>query len=846
MNTFTSLGMDHSLADPINLYGTDPVDLVSVDATVPLNPPFAPAADNDPAAVQPLPADGMNPSVTTIGAEPVSPSTTATASDSNTAGASGLTAMPQTTAATTSTVVEASQNAFYSDHQWNLLVDLGLTKYVVDDMMIGPTIGTNSATHDIAVVAKDKMIDDYYKYAITHQHVDLISKGIWQWDGSTNEINVQDMSEWSLERTKPNVWHTKYSVYGAFDASDATEAVTFNGLTWNKWYSAYGNAWGNGAGGTLGDRVGSNGHHLNHAYGNVFKGGDYGNTVYGGQYADTLIGGQGDDEIHGVDGDNVLYGVGGNNLIYGGDGNSTIFGGSGDDFIRTGAGDNSVVLANGNNWVVAEQNELDGSSYSNTLISGSGTDTFVIGNIPPAQTTTTSTMDEWAVGLTGSVGIDFGKDLFGFGLDTIGVVNPLWGMMADAAGDLLSALFGGIPSTVVETTEYPVFSATTINNFNPLSDRLLFPASGDDVNLSFRVDKNGYDLTVYDYNTNDVVCYINFASNEEIFGTTGSLTSAEKTAFAQSLLSSTLVVGGNGITIGAGYETDNFSISANDLETVNNLSEELGSGTYVFAGAWDGNGCLGDQVNEYIFGTDHGDILGAFDINGDSINASYGGGMHFYGFSGNNYYFGGTTGHDLFFGGDDEAYSDTVSYQYAEAAIHVDMTDKSLDSNNKSHGLKYTVDVQLTADDYDYLWNVENIAGTAYDDEIIGDENGNTFYSTGGANTWTGTGGSNVFHLNGGSVNIKDFSAQSDTIVLHKLAYVESSVNYQGNLKWVESEEQWTLYDQKNDDSVLVTLDKSGGFDDAPEVTLIMNNGGEKVFTPKVVAFDAFNYDLVA
>ncbi|WP_312080367.1 calcium-binding protein [Acinetobacter schindleri] len=62
---------------------------------------------------------------------------------------------------------------------------------------------------------------------------------------------------------------------------------------------------------------------------NIIDGGEGNNQLTGGNNTDTLQGGSGDD---------FIYGLGGNDLILGGDGNNTLFGGDGDDVITGGDG----------------------------------------------------------------------------------------------------------------------------------------------------------------------------------------------------------------------------------------------------------------------------------------------------------------------------------------------------------------------------------------------------------------------------------------------------------------------------------------------------------------------------
>uniref|UniRef100_UPI00345D2973 calcium-binding protein n=1 Tax=uncultured Roseibium sp. TaxID=1936171 RepID=UPI00345D2973 len=726
-----------------------------------------------------------------------------------------------------SSTAMSSSESFYSDSQWTRLQTLGLDTLAGYALDGGPTVSGRWGDGDFTAMAKEKLLvgTDWHQTGLAfYDKMELRSAGLLVTDADQLTIDAESLIDPVYSNGGKNGWHhlkTHY-LYTAIDASNAEDYVTYQGVTKNHWQ---GNTSATGK---------------SYDFHNIFKGGDFGNDITGGNYGDTLIGGEGNDTINGVGGDNIIYGVGGDNRIDGGSGSSTIFGGTGDDFIVTGKGSNTVVLGNGNNWVVVDQNNLDGTTNSNKIMLGSGTDTVVIGNIPPSETTVTSSMSEWQMGLVTDTTIDTTSNFFGWAIEELGATNPLWGMMLTAGTDLISTLVGGTPSQVVETTDYPVFEATEIYDFNPLTDRLLLPMNAEgSTNLAVKVEADGHDLTIYDYNSNTVLAYVDFASAAEIFGTSGSLSSIEKKAFGEALLSSVLIMDSDGLTVGSGDATNDFSVDASDIASIGSFSDDIGAGRYMFLGAWNGNHMFGDSTYKTYMGTEHNDVLFSFDVTGDSINAATGGGAKFYGFSGNNLFATGT-GHNLVFGGTGE---DTVTYQYAFGAINADMTVLSIDPDNPSHGTHFTVTQDLEGFHEDYLWDVQNLIGSEFGDTIIGSDEDNTLVSTGGSNTWTGTGGSNTFVLNGGSAHITDFSAGADTIVIDELSYADSSsnVDYGATLTWIEGENDWTLFDNYNSETLAV-LDKNDNFDQPTEITLITNDNGEWVYTPETYTY----IDLVA
>ncbi|WP_269585334.1 calcium-binding protein [Roseibium sp. Sym1] len=741
---------------------------------------------------------------------------------------------PETTTVLMSTTAISSGDSFYSTNQWSVLEGLGLTDLATYNLDGGPTLSQYGEGGDFEARPFGEVLTEtkwHYAAGGFYDKMKLISDGVLVTGADDLKIDALE----GKHTVYYNEWwgsgshhYTNHHIYTAIDASNASGHVTYTGASDTYWQGET--------------------HLTSKTYGfqNIFKGGDFGNKITGGGHSDILIGGEGNDKIFGVGGNNIIYGVGGDNRIDGGDGGSTIFGGTGNDFILTGKGSNTVVLGNGDNWVVVNQNNLDGTSDANKIVLGSGNDTVVIGNIPPSKTTVTSSMSEWQMGLVTDTGIDVGGDFAGWASQALGAANPLWGMVLTAGKDLISALVGGTPSEVVQTTDYSVFEATEITNFNPLTDRLLFPMNSEGSNnLAIRTEANGHDLTIYDYNTMDVLAFIDFASAEEIFGTSGSLSAAEKKAFGESMLSSVLFMDADGLTLGGGQDVNHFSVNASDIDTLGSFSDDIGAGKYMFAGAWTGNYMFGDSSTGSYMGSQLNDILFGFDVTGNSINAGTGGGAKFYGFGGNNLFATGT-GHNLVFGGTGE---DTVTYEYALGGIYVDMTDLTIDPDNKDHGMHFTVTQDLAGYHADFLWNVENIIGSIYDDTIIGNDEDNTFVSTGGNNTWSGTGGSNTFVLNGGTTTITDFNYGSDTIQIQKSAYVDGNVNYQANLKWIEGDDAWMLYDLKNFDDTnpqaLVTLDKNDGFDGPVELELVTHDGSVRSFLPGTWTADHLGIDLV-
>jgi|TARA_B110000879_G_scaffold202806_1_gene279630 Ca2+-binding RTX toxin-like protein len=89
------------------------------------------------------------------------------------------------------------------------------------------------------------------------------------------------------------------------------------------------------------------------------------NTIQGqyGNHSETVTGTGADDHIFAYGGDDVIYGLGGNDTIEGGDGNDTLYGGSGSNDMSGGEGDDTLIS----------------TSNSDMLGGGNGNDTYIVG-----------------------------------------------------------------------------------------------------------------------------------------------------------------------------------------------------------------------------------------------------------------------------------------------------------------------------------------------------------------------------------------------------------------------------------------------------------------------------------
>lgn len=769
------------------------------------------------------------------------------ASDATLASQAGLPALaegsflaPQTVAASSS--ASALHAGAFSDFEWNILQNLNITSKIGDDMPSGPTISgyNGGGLYEAQEYGKTLASADKKAIALKHRYIQVKSADLLVTDADDHNINAIDYGYYRSEN-KGVKEYAKWYEYTAIDASNADGYVTYHGITEEYWRHR---VWG-----TV---------EVKYTFNNIFKGGDYGNHIVGGFGSDTLIGGLGDDIIKANGGgNNRLYGVGGNNSLYGSDdGGDYFFGGTGNDYINTGKGNNRIVLQAGDNLVIAPQNAIeDGKTktYNNKFVAGSGSDTFVIGNIPAAVTSVES-FGYNGMDIMGSAGETVGEKVIEFGMDAV-ALNPIAGFMTSGLLSMLGSLFGGTPADTVTETSWDTYNVSTIYNFNPVTDRLLLPLNPDgDKNLQIDVSNSAaddYAFQVIDKSGDgwSTKLEVSFGSGKAIFGdwyTQDALSFDHQFAFAEALQRNAFTADANQVHYAG---TD---ISSGELEAVedftNSLSEELGSGRYAVAGAWSGSFIQGLESTKYIMGTAHSDILFGYNMTTDLDPT--GDARIYYGFDGDNL-FGPAFADNTIVGGNG---NNTITYQYygsdtlgdatmpGSVYIEADMRESlSLDkyvvkdTGVDWYGKYYQIHTYSSEDSHiDKVFQVQNIVGSQGNDTLIGNYEANTFYSTGstsdGYNTWSGTGGSNTFYMNGGSSRITDFSG-ADTLVLNKLSYVDKSVNYAANLRWEDRGDAWTLYDRKSDLDV-VTLEHNDYLDSPPEVTIIMNDGTEKDYMP--------------
>jgi Ca2+-binding RTX toxin-like protein len=472
----------------------------------------------------------------------------------------------------------------------------------------------------------------------------------------------------------------------------------------------------------------------------------YGDTESAPVGNDTLIGGQGND---------TLQGLGGNDILIGGN-VSELADPAGDDYLNGGSGDDQLIgdLKNesGNDFLIGE-------AGSDQITGGSGTDTVsylsspngVVVNIDEIQGYTTETIESNFSVSAGSAQDGFGSiDTFHTSI-TIDSFNEedqsTTTNVQDLAGELENIIGSQLNDVLIGNNQSNILSG--------LDGRDLLIGNGDDDIL-----EGGDDIDTISYYRDPSMVIVNLAENTAIdgFGGLDTLHDIENvigSGFDDILTGDdvdNLIAAGKGNDwvsssggndsiygeaghdylrgeagndlINGGESTDTVSYNNSPSGVIVNIDETDSylnfSGithTTIFVptpvptdtesnfeispgAAYDGFGTVDTLQNlENLVGSDYDDIL----IGNSSINIIEA-------TSGNDVLIG-NSGEDVLNGGEG---SDTVSYRRDPAQVTV-----SLEQNNAIDGFGNT----------DTLNSIENVIGSAFDDNIVGDGNVNIIHA---------------------------------------------------------------------------------------------------------------------
>jgi Ca2+-binding RTX toxin-like protein len=138
----------------------------------------------------------------------------------------------------------------------------------------------------------------------------------------------------------------------------------------------------------------------------ALTGGSGNDIIYGNTGADLLVGQAGDDTLFGGQGNDVVSGGDGADILYGNLGDDTLDGGNAADVLYGGQGADSLNGGGGNDLLFGNLGDdiLNGGSGGNdTLIGGSGRDTFIFESNAGADVISDFSITEDRLTITGSV-----------------------------------------------------------------------------------------------------------------------------------------------------------------------------------------------------------------------------------------------------------------------------------------------------------------------------------------------------------------------------------------------------------------------------------------------------------
>lgn len=421
---------------------------------------------------------------------------------------------------------------------------------------------------------------------------------------------------------------------------------------------------------------------LNAGFGNDVLHGGYGDDMLnasdgddildGGEGNDMLIGSLGNDILRGGGGDDTLNASIGDDVLDGGDGRDELLAGTGDDILNGGAGDDTLNGGGDDGDPLNGGDILNGDAGDDTLIGGSGADHMDGG----------AGIDTASYASGGAVGIDLGTG----------------GVSGAAAGDVLLNI-----ENLVGSGQDDILVGDNNNN-------TLTGGAGADL----LVGQGGFDTADYSGSAAGVVIQLNSTVADPLAEGTGSGGAAEGdriqlieriigSAFADTFtggeLADTFMGGGGADVINGGLGTDTAEYSSSAVGVTVTLADD-GSGIGV------GGDADGDALNsiENLIGSKLDDTL----IGNAGLNRLEGG-------AGNDYFRSGAGGSsalptpvvEFVIGGTGV---DTVDYSQSAAAVVARLSD-SLTSGNLSTGGEADGDVLVT---------MENIIGSAFDDQLFG------------------------------------------------------------------------------------------------------------------------------
>jgi len=509
--------------------------------------------------------------------------------------------------------------------------------------------------------------------------------------------------------------------------------------------------------------------------------GDEGNdTLHGGLGNDALVGHSGNDTIFGDDGNDGIFAGGGNDVVSGGTGNDTIYGDGGNDVIDGGAGDDRLFGGTGNDTLLYTAGDGIDELNGNT-----GIDTVRIVMTSADLDASRGDFSDFAAWLenqlssAGGEGAYAGRNatetfsLSGLGLTVSGVERVEF--VVDGDSVTLQDVMNRAPVAAAEqslaVTEDSSVSGNvgasdpdgdTLNSAvaqGPANGAVVMDAATGDFTYTPDADFSGSDsfsVMIEDGRSGAVEQRINIAIDAE--ADTPALVAAVGEVVGENIdgsgaiigtPGSDVITGGSGSDLIVGDAGPSAAITYNlDITVLSNDADGSEALTVKIDGVPDGGSLsagedLGNGSCELSQGQLEGltlTLASAQDVTLQVTATSTEANGAFQSVAqdlfveaptqGGNDVIEGGAGNDIIIGGSG---TDTASYAGADAGVEVD-----LDKGKSSGGAGK-----------DTLIGIENIVGSAYDDELTGDQNDNVINAGAGDDTLTG--GRGVDILTGGA-----------------------------------------------------------------------------------------------
>lgn len=456
---------------------------------------------------------------------------------------------------------------------------------------------------------------------------------------------------------------------------------------------------------------------LHGGYGNdTLSGGDGDDFLDGGEGDDLLIGSLGNDTVHGGGGIDTIITSLGDDTVYGGDGNDDINTGDGNDFVDGGAGNDAVITSLGNDTIF-------GGAGADTLNGGEGDDIISGGDD-----------DDTLIGGTGADQMDGGA-----GLDTADYSASGGAVGIDLLNNVFAGAAAGDTMTNIENLKGTAFNDQL---FGDSEDNTLTGGGGADA----LVGQSGFDTADYSASSAGVTINLNTTVADPLAVGTGLGGDAEGdtlqlieriigSAFVDTLnggeLNDTFMGGGGADFINGGLGTDTAEYTSSALG-VTIILDDVGGGS----GA--GGDAEGDVLTsiENVIGSEQNDTL----IGNAGANRLDGRG-------GDDFLRGGA-GADIIIGG---AGVDTADYSTSSAAIIGVLSDSQTGGSTSTTGGDAQGDLLVT---------VENLIGSALNDQLIGASANNRLEGGDGNDLLRGAGGADTL-IGGNGTDTASYSTSA-------------------------------------------------------------------------------------